>query len=184
VITEAGTELKENPVAEMGVAEDVSRLLTLTPDGGMVDSVCVLTPVKVGDRAGGKEAEDAADENRGEFSADPGLEGRDVEHAEPVTVNVTVESKRTVLMPSAPVDVKADGPFGTVGCEAVVNAGSGDDARATLVGTIPPKLNVLADDADSNCRLFSLMTDGEAEGTLRLMIEGSTDACGGLTLLP
>jgi hypothetical protein len=179
VITEAGAELKENPVAEVGVAEGVSRLLTLTPDGGMIDGVCALTLIKEEDRAGGKGAEDAAGENEGEFSADPGLEGGAVEHAWPVTVNVTVESKRTVLMPSVPVDVKADGPFGTAGFEAVVNAGLGDDARATLAGTIPPKLNVLVDDADSNCRLFSLMTGGEAAGTLRLMTEGLTDACGG-----
>ena len=127
------------------------------------------------------------------------------EHAGPVSVTVRVASKTTVWMPFAPVDVKVDGPFDTMGLGAVVKAGPGDDegtvppklkldnegvegvtgekedARAVLEGTIPPKLNVLVKDVEPNCRLFSLMIDGEAAGAgaLRLMTGELTDACDG-----
>jgi hypothetical protein len=126
------------------------------------------------------------------------------EHAGPVSVTVRVASKTTVCLPSAPVDVKVDGPFDTMGLGAVVKAGPGDDeetmppklkldneavvgvtgvkdARAVLEGTIPPKLNVLVKDVEPNCRLFSLMIDGEAAGAgaLRLMTGELMDACDG-----
>jgi hypothetical protein len=205
VILEAGAELKENPVAKVGVVAGVLRSMTLTPDIGMADGVCALLPMKEEDRGGGKEADGAAgNDTGGVVSADPGLKAGGVEQAGLVALNVTVESKRTVLMPSGPMDVKADEPFDTTGFEAGVNVGAGDvdvtmppklklddegivgvagekgDAGTALEGTIPPKLNVLEDDAEPNCRLFSLITDGEAAGELRLMIGGLSTVCGGV----
>jgi len=112
------------------------------------------------------------------------------EHAPPVTVTVAVDSKSTVLTPSAPVEVKLEIPFTAAGSGVVGGAGEGDDELtvevvvdedevvegAVVEGTIPPKLNVLVEDVVVNWRLFSLMTDGAAAG-LRLMTGGPSDGC-------
>jgi len=144
-----------------------------TEDG---ESETVKLTVGVGDNSAGKE-----------LDVNDGLRtGEDV-HAESVTV--TVDSKKTVSMPSAPLDVNAEMPLGnSVGAGAGGEVGMSleltlDDeeevedvlekSRGMLVeGTIPPKLKVLVAEVEPNWRLFSLMTDGEAVGALRLMTGG------------
>jgi hypothetical protein len=162
---EAG--LKEN-AGVGGLAAGVRVMMFGSRDG--VTGACAFAPSKVG-------------------VARDGLGTAEVEHEESVTV--TVDSTRTVLMPSEPVDVKMDGPpgatefGGTVGAGA--RAGDGGVAKPPKLkldeeevvaaprmggvpdGTIPPKLNVLVEDVEPNWRLFSLMTGGEAAGALRLM---------------
>jgi hypothetical protein len=113
---------------------------------------------------------------------------------------VAVDSKSTVLTPSAPVEVKLEIPFTAAGSDVVGGAGEGDDEvtvppelevdeevvvdedevvkGAVVEGTIPPKLNVLVEDVVLNWRSFRLMTDGEAAGVLRLMTGGPSDGCG------
>ena len=204
---EAGAELKENPAAGVGVNEEGTlRSMMLKLDAEAADGVCALMSIREGEEAAGTKKGDgvAGVDVRGELSAGSGFKAGGVEHAGLVTVKVTVESKRTVGMPFAPVVVNSDGPFDTTGLGTGVNAGLGDDeetmppklklddekvvgvagekggARGVLVGTIPPKLNVLAEDAEPNCRLFRLMTGGGSPpaGSLRLMIEGLANACG------
>jgi hypothetical protein len=207
VTLEAGAELKENPAEGVGVEEEGTlRSMILKLDAEAADGVCALMLIGEEDEAAGIKKEDDAreDDVRGELSVGWGLKARGVEHAALVTVKVTVESKRTVGRPFAPVVVNSDGPFDTAGFGTGVDAVLGDDeetmpprlklddekvvgfwgergdARGVLVGTIPPKLNVLGEDADWNCRLFRLMTDGGSPlaGALRLMIEGLANACG------
>jgi hypothetical protein len=141
--------------------------------------------VSVGDNSAGKE-----------LDVNDGLRtGEDV-HAELVTV--TVDSKKTVSIPSAPLDEKAEMPLGNS-----VGAGAGGGVEISLElklddeeevvgvpgkcggvlveGTIPPKLKVLVAEVEPNWRLFSLMTDGEAVGALRLMTGGVPDGPGAPT---
>ena len=192
MILEAGAEIKENPVAGVVVAEGVLRLMTLGLDTGAVSATgAAFAPRKEDDgetvgrtSAGGEE-----------LVVNAGLKTGVDEHAEPVTVTVAVDSKKTVLMPSCPVEVKAEMPFGKT-VDAGVGGGvertppelkldeddvvgaAGGIGGATLEGRIPPKLNVLVEEVAVNWRLFSLMIDGEAAGALRLMMGGLPDGCG------
>jgi hypothetical protein len=194
VILEAGAEMKENPVAGVVVfAEGVLRLMTLGLDTGAVGATsAAFVPRREDDgetvgrtSAGGEE-----------LVVNAGLKTGVDEHAEPVTVTVAVDSKKTVLMPSCPVEVKAEMPFGkTVDAGAAgggvaktppglrldeddVVGAAGGIGGATLEGRIPPKLNVLVGEVALNWRLFSLMIDGEAAGALRSMMGGLPDGCG------
>jgi hypothetical protein len=208
VTLEAGAELKENAAAGVGVEEEGTlRSMILKLDAEAADGVCALMLAGEADEAAGRKKGDGAagDDARGELRAGWGVKAGGVEHAASVTVKVTVESKRTVARPFAPVVVNSDGPFDATGFGTGVNAGLGDDDETTpprlklddekvvgalgekgnakgvvVVGTIPPELNVLAEDADSNCRLFRWMTGGKSPptGALRLMIEGLAKACG------
>ena len=185
--------MKENPVAGVVVAEGVLRLMTLGLDTGALTATgAAFAPRReddgetVGRTSGGGE----------ELVVNAGLKTGVDEHAEPVTVTVAVDSKKTVSMPFWPVEVKAEMPFGKTvdagvggGVERtppelkldedddVVGAAAGIGG-ATLEGRIPPKLNVLVGEVAVNWRLFSLMIDGEAAGALRLMTGGLPDSCG------
>jgi hypothetical protein len=177
----AGAELKENPGAEVIVAEGELRLMMLG------DEACMFAP----------KAEDDAmtDEAGAETSACDGLTPGADEQAAPDAV--TVESNRTVLTPSGPVELKVDVLFDAPGLGVAVDAGAEDDGARTppklklgeelaagvaeedkgveemaLEATIPPKLNVLVAGKELNCRLFRLMTDGGAPGALRSMTDG------------
>ena len=162
------------------------------------DEACMFAPT----------AEDGAvtDEAGGEPSACDELRaGADVQAA-PDTV--TVESNRTVLTPSGPVELKVDVPFDAPEIGVAVDAGATDDEATippklklgeelaagvpeedkeveemALEGTIPPKLNVLVAGKELNCRLFRLMTDGGAPGALRLMTDAEGAGAGVLRLM-
>ena len=195
-----GPKLRAIPTGEVAGGSAGVRLMTLGLDTGLVTGGACATA------AGTEDGELAADKltvGAGDASAEEKLNvedglrtGEDV-HAESVTV--TVESKRTVLTPSAPVDVKAEMPFGnSVGAEAggevgrplelkldddddeeeIVVGVAGESGGTLLEGTIPPKLKVLGAEVELNWRLFSLMTDGGAPGALRLMTGGVPDGCG------
>jgi len=107
-------ELKENVGAE-GLAAGV-RVMMLGLDSGSRDGVtgvCAFKPIRVGDARLAEDEEDdggtksgAIDDGAGEKGAREELGTAEVEHKESVTV--TVDSTRTVLMPSEPVDVKMD----------------------------------------------------------------------------
>ena len=192
-----GTRPKAIPTR--GVVDGSAAVRVMMPglDTGLVTGGACATA------AGTEDGESAADKltvgaggdsTKEKLNVDDGLRtGEDV-HAESVTV--TVDNKRTVLTPSAPVDVKAEMPFGnSVGAEAGGEVGrllelklddeeevvgvTGERRGALLEGTIPPKLKVLVAEVELNWRLFSLMTDGGgAPGALRLMTGGVPDGCG------
>ena len=197
-----GPKLRAIPTGEVAGGSAGVRLMTLGLDTGLVTGGACATA------AGTEDGESTADKltvGTGNASAEEKLNvedglrtGEDV-HAESVTV--TVDSKRTVLTPSAPVDVKAEMPFGnSVGAEAGGEVGrllelkldddededeeeivgvAGESGGTLLEGTIPPKLKVLGAEVELNWRLFSLMTDGGgAPGALRLMTGGVPDGCG------
>jgi hypothetical protein len=194
-----GAELKENPALEVVVAEGVLRLRLLWLGKGFVDGltgVCAFTPRK-DDAELVEDAEGVADargEDGREKGANAGLKTGEDGHAEAVVVTVTVASIRTVLMPSGPVEVKAEVPFdtfagagagGEVGMAPKMELDAGDVVGASgkakgtvLEGTIPPKLKVLAVDVEPNWRLFSLMMGGGAAGALRWTTGGIPDGCG------
>jgi hypothetical protein len=178
----AGAELKENSGAEVIVAEGELRLMMLG------DEACTFAPT-AGDAA-------MTDEAEGETEACDGLlkAGAD-EQAAPGAV--TVESNRTVLTPSGPVELKVDVLFEAPGLGVAVDTGAeGDEAaippklklgeelavgvpaedkgveEMAVEGTIPPKLNVLVSGKELNCRLFRSMTGGGPPGALRLMTDG------------
>ena len=183
-----------------GVVVDTSagvRVMVLALDEGLETGGACATA------AGTEEGESATDgltvgteddSVEEELNVNDGLRtGEDV-HEESVTV--TVDSKRTVLTPSAPVDVKAEMPLGgSVGAgaggeivmppelklddedEEVVGV-PGESGGMLLEGTIPPKLKVFAAEVELNWRLFSLITDGGAAGALRLMTGGVSDDWG------
>jgi len=194
-----GPKLRAIPTGEVAGGSAGVRLMTLGLDTGVVTGGACATA------AGTEDGEPAADEltvGAGNASAeeklnvDDGLRtGEEDVHAESVTV--TVESKRTVLTPSAPVDVKAEMPFGnSVGAGAGGEVGrlllemkiddeeevvgvAGESGGTLLEGTIPPKLKVLGAEVELNWRLFSLMTDGGGSpGALRLMTGGVPDGAG------
>jgi hypothetical protein len=154
VTLEAGAELKENTAAGVGVKEE-----------GTLRSMILKLDAEAAGRKKGDGA--AGDDASGELRAGWGIKTSGVEHAASVTVKVTVESKRTVARPVAPVVVNSDGPFDPTGFGTGVNAGLGDDeettpprlklddekvvgalgdAKGLVVGTIPPELNVLAEE--------------------------------------
>ena len=197
-----GAEVKKNPGAEVDVAGDALRLMMLALDTELLDGASAFTPSKeVDGRAEGGTAKDGAGE---ELSDCAGFKAGEVEHEEPVTVTVAVERIRTVSMPFAPMEVKADRPFATAGLGGIVDAAAaaaaaaGDDEVATPpklklgvgvaggeegdkgveLGTIPPKLKVLVEDVVLNWRLFRLIMDGEAAGALRLITAGLVGVCG------
>jgi len=87
----------------------------------------------------GDEAEAGAmtDGVGGEPNACDGLTTGADEHASPDTVTVVVESNRTVLTPSAPVELNMDVPFDAPGSGVAVDAGAEDEEE-----TIPPKLKL------------------------------------------
>ena len=191
-----GTTLKVIPPGG-GVGESAAvRMMVLGLDAGLLTGGCA-------NAAGTEDGESETDKlaaGVGENSAGKGLNvndglrtGEDV-HAESVTV--TVDSKKTVSRPSAPLDVKAEMPLGNS-----VGAGAGGEVGMSLElkldeeeevvdvpgksrgrlaeGTIPPKLKVLVAEVELNWRLFSLMTDeGEVAGSLRLMTGGVPDGSG------
>lgn len=178
------TELKDEPVlVAVGVTKGVLRSMMLGLDVATVDGLTeagpwALTPTKEGDgelTAGEKgdgrldgRTEDGVAENcaGGKLGAGPelGTAGGD-EHG---AFTVTVESMKTVSIPSAPLVVKADTPPCTEGVvgdggvvvlpkltldDVVVVGGvesGGGDGVGVLVGTIPPKLNVFVGDAEPN----------------------------------
>ena len=196
----AGAELKENPGAEVDDAAGVLRSMMFGLGVGMVNEPCTLTPSEedVGLEGDEDDTENGnADDPEEELNASAGLKAGADEQASPVTVNVAVESNRTVTTPSVPVAVNADGPFATFGFGfgVAVISGAEDDGvtippklkleelvvgvkEVALDGTIPPKLNVLEVDEGVNWRLFSLMTAGGGAGPLRLMTEGLPESCG------
>jgi len=200
-------ELNENAGGVAGFAAGV-RLMMVGFDTELREGVtgaCATPPSKVGDARLEEDGEDggtksgATDDCPGKKEgARNGLGTAEVEHEESTTV--TVDSTRTVLMPSRPVDVKMDGPFGATTFAGTVGAGARvkDDEvtkpkkleldeeevvtaagkTGALDGTIPPKLKVLVGDVETNWRLFTLMTVGEAAGALRLMMGGGLAGCG------
>ncbi len=137
------------------------------------DEACIFAPkaedvglkLDEGTETGGAEAGAMTDD---------GLKAEADEHALPDTVTVVVESNRTVLTPSGPVELKMDVPFDAPEIEPAVGApgGAKEVKEMVLEGVIPPKLNVPVGGKELNWRLFSLMTDGEAPGPLRLIIDG------------
>jgi hypothetical protein len=182
--------------AEVVVAGGVLRLMMLKLDTWVADGACTFTPTK--------EDVGLTDDPGEELNASAGLMAGVVEHASPVTVTVAVEINRTVSTPSGPLELKMDRPFDTPELGVIVDAGAEDDdevmippkpklceelavgvpgedkgvKEAALEGTIPPKPNVPAGGEELNWRLFSLMTDGEGAGALRLMMEGLLETCG------
>ena len=194
-----GAELKAIPTGVVvGGSAAAVRVMVLGLDTGLMTEACATAAgTEDGESAAGKLAVGAGgDSDEKELNGSDGLRtGEDV-HAESVTV--TVDSKKTVWTPLAPVDVKAEMPLGnSVGAgaggevgmppmlklklddeEEVVGA-PGVSGGMLLEGTIPPKLKVLAAELEPNWRLFSLMTDGgEAAGALRLMAGGVPDGWG------
>lgn len=203
----AGAELKENPGVEVIVAEGELRSMMLG------DEACMFAPkaedAELREDERGSETESAeddamTDEAGGETSACDGLTPGADEQAAPDAV--TVESNRTVLTPSGPVELKVDVLFDAPELGVAVDAGAEDDEATippkpklgeelaagvpeedkgaeemALEGTIPPKLNVLVGGKELNCRLFRLMTDGGAPGALRLMTDG--EGAGALRLM-
>jgi hypothetical protein len=187
-VVEEGTTLN-------GVGESATlRMMMLGLDTGLLTGGCATAAgtegcekltVGVGDESAGKE-----------LDVNDGFRTEEDVHAESITV--TVDSKKTVWMPSAPVDVKAEMPFGnSVGAggevgmllelkldeeeeEEVVDV-PGKSRGRLVEGTIPPKLKVLVAEVELNWRLFSLMTDGEGEATglLRLIMGGAPDGSAG-----
>ena len=176
-----GAELKENAGAEVIVAEGELRLMMLGLDSEAGEGACMFAPTA---------------EDEGETDACDGLKAGADEQAAPDTVTVVAESNRTVLTPSGPVELKVDVLFDALALGVAVDTGAEDDEATIppklklgcelaagvpeedkgveeeemeLEGTIPPKLNVLVGVKELNWRLFSLMTDGEAPGALRLM---------------
>lgn len=145
-------------------------------DSGAGDDACTFAP----------KVEDGAMTEEGGGNACNGLRAGADEQATPDTVTVVVESNRTVLTPSGPVELKVDVLFDAPGLGVAVDTGEIDDEAAgvpeedkvVLEGTIPPKLNVLVGAKELNWRLFRLMTDGGAPGALRLMTDGEGDADG------
>ena len=178
MILGAGAELKENPVSEAIAAGGVLRLMVPGLDKGVVDGpaeVCTFTPRKEdaepeGDKEGAGEARGengGLDDGAGDrMDVDTGLKTGEDAHAKPVGVTVTVASIKTVSMPLVPVEVKTEMPFGTpddaeagggVGMLPKLKLDAGDivgvigEERGTVLeGMIPPKLNVLAADAEPN----------------------------------
>lgn len=190
-------KLKAIPTGVVVGASAGVRVMVLALDEGLETGGACATA------AGTEEGESATDRLtvgteddsvEEELNVNDGLRtGEDV-HEESVTV--TVDSKRTVLTPSAPVDVKAEMPLGgSVGAgaggeivmppelklddedEEVVGV-PGESGGMLLEGTIPPKLKVFAAEVELNWRLFSLITDGGAAGALRLMTGGVSDDWG------
>ena len=161
------------------------------------DEACTFAPT-AGDAA-------MTDEAAGETDACDGLETGAEEQAAPGAV--TVESNRTVLTPSGPVELKVDVLFDAPGLGVAVDTGADDEAaippklklgeelaagvpaedkgveEMAVEGTIPPKLNVLVAGKELNCRLFRLMTGGGAPGALRLMTGGEGAGAGALRLM-
>jgi len=162
------------------------------------DEACMFAP-RAGDaederdRDTGSEDDAMTDEAGGETSACDGLRAGADEQAAPDTV--TVESNRTVLTPSGPVELKVDVVFDAPGLGVAVDTGAKDDEAAippkpgkelaagvpeedkgveemALEGTIPPKLNVFVGGKELNWRLFRLMMGGGAPGALGSMTGG------------
>jgi hypothetical protein len=200
-----GAEVKENPGAEVVVAGGVLSSMMLTLDTVVGDEACTFTPRGDVGLEGDEDTENGREEDgttTGEgLNASAGLNAGVDEHALVATVTVTVESNRTVSMPSVPLELNVDKPFDTTGLGVSVNAGAeGDEViippkpkldeelavgvpdkgvkEMELDGTIPPKLNVLVGAEELNWRLFRLMTGGEGAGALRLTTEGLPGTCG------
>ena len=149
-------------------------------DCGAGDGACMFAP----------KAEEGGmtDEAGGDLTTCDGLKAGADEQAAPDAVTVVVESSRTVLTPSRPVELKIDVLFDAPGlfrlAEPVDTGAKDDGATIPLTagvpeedkgvdeGTIPPKLNVLVGDKELNWRLFKLMMEAGASGALRLTTGG------------
>jgi hypothetical protein len=191
------------------VAEGELRLMMLGLASRAGDEACMFAP-RAGDaederdRDTGSEDDAMTDEAGGETSACDGLRAGADEQAAPDTV--TVESNRTVLTPSGPVELKVDVVFDAPGLGVAVDTGERDDEAAippkvgkelaagvpeedkgveemALEGTIPPKLNVFVGGKELNWRLFRLMMGGGTPGALRSMTGGEGAGPGGLRLM-
>jgi hypothetical protein len=181
-------EPKEKPVLVVVGITGVLRLMGLRLDVGTVDGMTgvgswTLSAVKEGAKeltaeegddgtVGGRTEEGVAEDCAGgKPGGGPALgTAGEYEHG-----TVTVESMKTVLIPSAPVVGKMDGPPGTTGFVVGVNDGASDggvgvlpkltlddvvvvvgvenegkDDPGVLVGTIPPKLNVFGEGVEPN----------------------------------
>lgn len=130
----AGAEPKENPAAEVIVAEGELRLMMLGDEG------CMFAPTAGGleEDERGREAGSAEDDA---MTDETGIKAGADEQAAPDTV--TVESNRTVLTPSGPVELKVDVLFdaaeaGVAAAAAAAEGEDDDDDEAT----IPPKLKL------------------------------------------